>query len=446
VKVAIVADAHLFQTFAENYDSVGDLSRALDEIKVSDNPDLLFLAGDMFDYMKTETIYLRHYEGEGYMVGIRDIFRAFEKPIYAIRGNHDKEEILRGLEQTVENFHYEIGPKNFGDFSACFMNSFYETGGYGPAPLESIIEFLKQAAAKMEEWGKKSVLLCHETFAPYDSALPNSVIEAMRKNFDVVLDGHMHFWNPTAFKSGRLVCLPSLLPSKIAKGKYASERYSWHKGNSKFEVAQLGAPFGYVTLDTVTLRTELHEFVPSKKIIEVALDVTDLQLENARNRLKTMYTELDKRADKEKLIILPVLLGEIGFSRLFLESVRDDFPNLYIETIRDDAKPKAAITGRLVSAPTVSVDQLQERILQDVPSLVEELRGKGVNIDKGTIRTILGQLLTEEVLARSQSIPQTASKLRSVLGPVIEATEKSSPFAKPSTFEDNLVSLLRRVK
>jgi predicted phosphodiesterase len=446
VKVAVVADAHLFQTFAESYDSVGDLRRALDEIKTKVSPDLLFLAGDMFDYMKTETIYLRHYEGEGYMVRVRDIFRDFEKPIYAIRGNHDKEEILRGLEQTVDNFHCEIGAKNFGDFSACFMNSFYETGGYGTTALENIKESLREVAAKMRGWGNKSVLLCHETFAPYDSALPESVIEVMRKDFDIVLDGHMHFWNPRTYKSDRIICLPSLLPSKIAKGKYASERYAWPKEKPSFEVAQLGAPFGYVILDTDSLKVELHEFVPSKKIIEVVLDVTDLQLEGARNRLRTMFSELDKRPDKDKLIVLPVLVGEVAFSRLFLESVREEFPGLFIESIRDDAKSKAALTGGLVLAPTLSVEQLQERILQDVPSLVEELRGKGVDVDQGTLRTILSQLLTEEVLARSQSIPQTASKLRSVLGPVIEATEKSSPFAKPSTFEDNLVSLLKRVR
>ena len=54
--------------------------------------------------MKTETIYLRHYEGEGHMVKIREIFRIFGKPMYAIRGNHDKDEILKGLEQYSQKF------------------------------------------------------------------------------------------------------------------------------------------------------------------------------------------------------------------------------------------------------------------------------------------------------------------------------------------------------
>lgn len=444
--MAIISDAHLFQTFAENYDSVGDLGRVLEEIKTKSDPDLLFLAGDMFDYMKTETIYLRHYEGEGYMVRIRKLFEGFEKPIYAIRGNHDKEEVLVGLKQTVDNFHYETGAKDFAEFAACFMNSFYETGGYGPSAQEGVRAFLQEEAPGLKKWGKKTILLCHETFAPYDNALPDSLIRVMEKDFDLVLNGHMHSWNPSTYKSNRIVCLPSLLPSKIAKGKYAMERYAWSEGSKNAGRVQLGSPFGYVVLDTDTLGVDLHEFIPSKKIIEVVLDVSNLQLENARSHLRAMFSELNQRPDKGELIILPVLQGEIAFSRLFLENVREEFPNLMIESIRDEAIPVVELTGGLVSAPTLSVEQLQEKILRDLPTLVEALREKGVMVDRSTLRNILTQLLSDEVLARSQTIPQTASKLHAVLEPVIEAVQKSSKLSKPSTFEDNLVNLLKRVR
>ncbi len=63
---------------------------------------MLFLAGDMFDYKKTESLYVRHYEGEAQMIRVREILEQFGKPVYVTRGNHDKEEILKGLEQTVE--------------------------------------------------------------------------------------------------------------------------------------------------------------------------------------------------------------------------------------------------------------------------------------------------------------------------------------------------------
>jgi predicted phosphodiesterase len=445
VRVAIISDAHLFQNFVENYNSVKDLERALNQIKTETNPSLLFLAGDMFDYMKTETAYLRHYEGEGFMVEIRDIFRKFGNPIYAIRGNHDKEEILRGLEQTVDNFHYPTGAVNFDGFSVCFMSSFYETGGYGPATLARMESFLKEATTEMKAWENRSVLLCHETLAPYDNALPRSLIRAIERSFDVVLDGHMHFWNPSTYNSNRIICLPSLLPSKIAKGKYASERYVLSSEDKNPERLALKAPFGYVVLDTGTLTAELCEFLPTKKTVEVVIEGTDLQLEDVRSRLRNMLSELDARSDRNDLIVLPVLQGQVSFSRLFLENVKDEFPNLVVQSIRDESKPVVALTGGLVSAPTLSIEQVMDRILLDVPSLVGELRKKGVDVDQGTLRTVLTELLTNELLARSQTIPQTATKLRMILEPVIRVTTKSKS-GMPSTFEDNLVSLLKRVR
>jgi predicted MPP superfamily phosphohydrolase len=53
VKIAVISDAHLFQTFTDNYDSVKDFERAIREIESKVSPDMLFLAGDMFDYKKT---------------------------------------------------------------------------------------------------------------------------------------------------------------------------------------------------------------------------------------------------------------------------------------------------------------------------------------------------------------------------------------------------------
>jgi len=60
----------------------------------------------MFNFKKTPTAYLRHYEREGLMTRVRKILKEFGTPVYAIRGNHEKEEILTGLKQTGENFHY----------------------------------------------------------------------------------------------------------------------------------------------------------------------------------------------------------------------------------------------------------------------------------------------------------------------------------------------------
>lgn len=97
MKLAIISDAHLFQSFIKNYDSVHDFNRVLQKIKKSD-PQALLIAGDMFDYKKTTSSYLRHYEGEGMMLKVRDVLSELGIPIYAIRGNHEKRRSSKRIE------------------------------------------------------------------------------------------------------------------------------------------------------------------------------------------------------------------------------------------------------------------------------------------------------------------------------------------------------------
>jgi len=448
MKIAVISDAHLFQTFADNYDSVRDFERAIEEIRTRISPDMLFLAGDMFDYKKTETIYVRHYEGESHMIKIREIVRKFGKPVYAIRGNHDKEEILTGLEQTVENFHYvKNEAQSFGDFSVCFMDSFYETGGYTTDVVQVVENFLKEVIAKMKRWKNTLVLLCHETFAPYKNAMPDSIIKFLKKNFDLVLAGHMHLWDSKAYDSDGMICLPSLLPSKIIKGKYSTGRYEWASKDSGFKMEMIDSPFGYAVLDTESKKAEFYEFTPSKKIVEVSLDITDLSLEEARKRLRTIFTEIDGRDDRKDLIILPQLKGEISFFPLYVENVKEDFPELYIDSIRyEETILKSILRPQVVSAPTLTVEQLHEKMKNEIPNLIEEIKRKGVGIDESALSAILKQLLDEELIDKSLSVQQIRIRLQMILTPIIEAISKVTKQERPATFEDNLANFLKMVK
>jgi len=448
VNIAVISDAHLFQTFGQNYDSVRDFERAIEEIKSTVAPEMLFLAGDIFDYKKTESIYVRHYEGEGQMMRVRQIFEKFGRPVYAIRGNHDKEEILKGLEQTVKKFHYAgNNVKNFGEFSVCFMDSFYETGGYDVSSLEAMEGFLKGVITNSKQWRNTSMLLSHETFAPYDNAIPESVVHLLKKNFDLVLDGHMHLWNQNAYNSNRVICLPSLLPSKIAKGKYSMERYEWNSRASAYTTEVFDSPFGYVVVDTQSNITELHPFVPSKKVVEISLDVTDLSLEESRRRLRTVFSEVYKRDDRNSLIVLPELRGSISFSPLYLEDIRDDFPELVVETVRYEKTTFITSTQpQVVSAPTLTVEQLHEKMKSQIPNLLKEIEARGLSLEGKVLETILAELLAEELIEKSASISQTKTRLGMVLSPVVEALVKGLHLEKPSNFEDNVVNLLKMVR
>lgn len=448
MKIAIISDAHLFQTFVEDYDSVKDLEKAIELIKTKTDPDMLFLGGDMFDYKKTETIYLRHYEGESYMMKIRKIIENFGKPVYAIKGNHDKEEILKGLEQTVDNFHYAKNDvKNFGKFAVCFMDSFYETGGYGATIVNDIEDLLEKALSKLHKWNNTSILLCHETFAPYDSAIPDNLVEIIKKNFDLVINGHMHLWNPKTYNSDHLVCLPSLLPSKIAKGKYSMEKYDWLPDKSKFEKNETVSPFGYVTLDTKTKTVQLHQLTPSKRIVQITLDVSGLSLEESRKRMKKMFSEINERADKTSLIVLPELKGESSFSPLHIDGIKEDFPDLHIESIRyQEITLKTTFESKTLSRPILTIEQLHEEMIKETPAIRKEIKAKGIEIDEKALRTLLKELLYEEIISKSSSTQQTRTRIRNVLSPTIEALGNSVKHRRPENFEDNLGSLLKMVR
>ena len=74
------------------------------------------------------------------------------------------------------------------------------------------------------------------------------------------------------------------------------------------------------------------------------------QMEEARARLRRMYSELGKREDKKELIILPVLSGEIVFSRLYLDNIKEEFQDLHIDSIRDETLSSGVLSGGPVSS------------------------------------------------------------------------------------------------
>ncbi|MEM2463606.1 MAG: metallophosphoesterase, partial [Candidatus Bathyarchaeia archaeon] len=197
MKLAIVADGHLFQTFIKNYDPISDFKAVLEKIKREDNPDVLLMVGDMFDFKKTPTTYLRHFEGEGLTIPLRQILKDFTVPVFALRGNHEKEEVLLGLNQTVENFHYVKNDwKTFEDVAVYFMDSHFEGDFYEPEVVSQIFE---KITAIVETDKRAKILMCHETFAPFENCLPKRVIEELKKIFDWIIDGHMHLWCDSAY-------------------------------------------------------------------------------------------------------------------------------------------------------------------------------------------------------------------------------------------------------
>ncbi len=443
MKIAFVSDAHLFQTFMENYDSLSDFERALTEIKQK-RPDLLLMAGDMFDYKKTATAYLRHYEGEGLMIRVRRILKKIKTPIYAIRGNHEKEEVLIGLEQTVDNFHYVKNDwVDFNGTSIYFMDTHFSGELYEPRIVSQILEKVASSIQSSRKIGKIRIILTHETFAPFNNSLPREIINKISKVFTWVVNGHMHMWNPKAYGLKNVISLPALLPSRVVLGKYWMEKYEWKTKQDRPKLLTQMSPFGYVLLDAEKGELEFCPFTPSKKIVEISIDVTNLSIKNVIDRFKEVLEKIKKRKDKDALIILPEIHGYASFVTSFIERIFREYSELNIGGLRNNTIPKMITpSGKIISPPTLNVEELLAYVKKEIIQITGDLSEKvGFKITPEVVKKILDGLHETELLEKPPS--RTTTRLENLFGEILS---KIPGIDKPETFEDNLKDLIKKVK
>ena len=129
VLIAIVSDAHLLmqaewledesKITAEGNEVLENFERAIDELK-KEKPEAVFLAGDIFDYRTKSQRRVAHREGEKYMIRIRAVLDRLADElnckIYALKGNHDSEPVLRSTEKALKGkfvYHVEISHQDF---------------------------------------------------------------------------------------------------------------------------------------------------------------------------------------------------------------------------------------------------------------------------------------------------------------------------------------------
>jgi DNA repair exonuclease SbcCD nuclease subunit len=445
LKLAIISDGHLSQTFVERYDSLADFETILNEIE-KDEPDVLIIAGDFFDSKKTLRTYVRHYEGEGYMIRIRGPLEDFNKPIYAIRGNHEKEEILIGLDQTVENFHHDGDQwREMDDCAFFFMDTRYETGWYSTEALKQISR--KLSSESKEHTRKKTILICHETIANIEDAIPKEIVKSLKATFQWILNGHMHYFDKKVYGLKNVVSLPSLLPSRLAIGKYWIEQYDWPSKTDEATFIKRDSPFGYITLNTNDGKLELHRVDPSKKTVEIRLEVTDLNLQTTRERLRSILDSIDSRPDREDLIILPEVYGQITFSTYFLRDLSLEYPTLWIDEIRSDkTQPKTiTVAGRAVASPILTVEGLMEEI-ENLSSAISSKIGAKVpfEIDEKTVKILIQSLLQPEFVKNPSD--RLRSRLNTLFDETLRVLVENVGIKEPKGFKDNLSEFIEKVR
>lgn len=441
MKLAVIADGHLFQSFMKNYDPLFDLKAVLERIRLEDAPDALLMAGDMFDFKKTPAVYLKHYEGEGLTIPLRQILSDFEIPVLCIRGNHEKEEVLRGLDQTVENLNYVKNDwKVFDGVAIYFMDTHFEGDFYEPEVVSQIIEKISPLPEKN---AKAKLLLCHETFSPFENCVPKRVIEDSKKTFDWVINGHMHFWSESAYGLKNVVTLPAILPSRVVWGKYWMEQYSWRFKDEQPKLERRDSPFGYIILDTNKEVIEYRSNTPSRKIVEISIETTNLTLGEVIKRFRCVLEEIRGRDDKNSLIVLPEIHGDANFVTTFIKDVLKDYADLSLEDLRINTSTKiVTASGKVVSPPLLTPEQLYEDIENELSEISKKLMTElQIEVDINTMRRIWTDVRDNELLEKLP--PRTTTRLENLLEVIIS---KLKDVDKPKTFEDDLKNIVRRVK
>jgi DNA repair exonuclease SbcCD nuclease subunit len=441
MKLAVVADGHIFQSFIKNYDPISDLKEVLKKIKLEHAPDALLVAGDMFDFKKTSATYLRHYEGEGLTIPLRQILRDFKIPIFSIRGNHEKEEVLRGLDQTVENFHYVKNDwKVLGDVAVYFMDTHFEGDFYEPEVVSQIIGKIPPLS---ENANKTKLLLCHETFAPFENCLPKKVIEDSKRVFDWVINGHMHLWSESSYGIKNVVTLPAILPSRVVRGKYWIEQYCWSFKEEQPKLERRDSPFGYAILDTNKEVIEFHSYMPSRKIVEISIETTNLTLGDVIKRFRSVLEEIRRRDDKDSLIILPEIHGEANFVTTFIMDELKDYTDLNLEELRINTITKILTASvKIISPPLLTPEQVYEDVEKDLLEISKKLSAElQIEVDTKTLEKMLKSIRDNELIEKMP--PRITTRLENLLEVVITELKGVD---KPKTFEDDLKSVIKRVK
>jgi len=434
---AVLSDAHLFQTHLEWYDALTNFQRVFQ--MGSNEPEFYIFAGDMFDYKTSTTTYLPHFRGEEAFVRLRDVFRALDAPIYLLQGNHEKPSVLQGLAQTVENVHYQQGAHwvSGSDREYLLLDTYYRTEGYRDDIVEVFRDLASAATSRTDP-----ILVMHETLGDVPSRLPQAAVDAVAEPFDLVLNGNMH-----AFERGvgvyghdHVVNLPSLLPSRRRRGRYWTERYTWTDGVAHTE---RDSPFGYVSLASDATVTASW-FNPSKHIVEVQLDLTDLDITTAQQRLRTMLEEIAAREDHDQFVVYPILTGAAQFSPLLLEDIPDTFDTLHVTEIDRTEVDRVPPTLSSTESTTITIadEDLQEVLLDDTDAIARAVQDDGLHTSTATVAAIVDYVTDPEVDFFGGSTPRIADAVRHFVTDTAARTDADLP----EDFETHLTALAEEVK
>ncbi|HLC79303.1 MAG TPA: DNA repair exonuclease [archaeon] len=235
MKFAIFSDTHLgFGEKSERVDeSFDNLSQAI-ELSLSNNADVMLLAGDVFDApipshtalykainsfsaakKKNSVVSLTLQKGD-----IEKDVTTLGIPIIAIHGNH--EFIAKDVKTALDvlsisgllvYLHAARVVVKKGDEVAYVY-------GLGAVPEKKALDVM-QHWAPVSEKGHSNVMLVHQAFKEFmaldDEMVATLSLDDLPKGFDLIVDGHLHWQNVQQLGSGKFILPGSTIATSIKK-------------------------------------------------------------------------------------------------------------------------------------------------------------------------------------------------------------------------------------
>uniref|UniRef100_A0A7V4NGY1 Uncharacterized protein n=1 Tax=Fervidobacterium pennivorans TaxID=93466 RepID=A0A7V4NGY1_FERPE len=221
------------------------------------------------------------------------------------------------------------------------------------------------------------------------------------------------------------------------------EQYVWLSESERPKHDRRDSPFGYAVLDVDTSLIEFRQYNPSKKIVEVSVETTNLSLGEVIKRFKFVLEEIEKRDDKESLIILPEIHGEASFITSFVNDALKDYTDLNIEELRINTETKIlTVSGKVITPPLLTPEQVYEDVEKELSDISKKLAAElQIEVVADTLKRIFRKIRDGELIEKMP--PRTTTRLESLLEVVIE---ELTDVDKPKMFEENLKNLIKRVK
>lgn len=400
-KIAIFSDAHLLmqaewlddenQLTAEGNEVLDNFERAIDNIK-KERPDGVLIAGDIFDYRTKSRRRVAHREGEKYMIRVRSILEQLADDlgckIFALKGNHDSEPVLRSTEKVLKGKFIYSGNETvkIGDRNVSMMDSHYEPDMY-KIPLKEVPE-------------DGDILIMHESAPIRGIPAPSEEdFRAICKRFKLVFDGHMHFFQPKVMGIPNLYMIPAFIPSREIKTNWML-RYKY-PGRMEPEVRK--TPFGFILVDDDVANFRLYS--PLQKIVRV--EIRGEKAEDFLNGIREIYDILQQREDKDCLRVwVETNADPVTINRIFWPTIREYKEIWTLDILRIKLEPLVTTpTAIEFEAKAFTREELIERVLKSVSARHREI-----------VRKIFDEIFTVDYLrAKRPDEPAGFKKLLEIV-------------------------------